>query len=141
MTQFSATALACRRGERLVFTGLDLSLDEGGALVAVGANGSGKSSLLRLLAGLLSPFAGSIAWDGVPVSRDPFAHRRRVAYLAHADAVKPALTVGEDIRFWTALGDSPSEAGAAALTAMGLAALVDLPCRHLSAGQKRRLAL
>ncbi|MGE5539644.1 MAG: heme ABC exporter ATP-binding protein CcmA [Gemmatimonas sp.] len=141
MTQLSATALACRRGDRLVFTGLDLTLRSGGALIAVGANGSGKSSLLRLLAGLLAPFAGVIAWDGVPVTRDTHAHRRRVAYLGHADAVKPALTVAEDIRFWTALDGGSRQAGDAALAAMGLAPLAELSCRHLSAGQKRRLAL
>jgi heme exporter protein A len=141
MIRLSASALACRRGERLVFTGLDFSLTPGGALLAVGANGSGKSSLLRLLAGLLPPFAGTITWDAESIARDPHAHRRRVAYLGHADAVKSALTVGEDIRFWTALEGGRPEAGSAALAAMGLASLVDLSCRHLSAGQKRRLAL
>jgi heme exporter protein A len=140
MIVLSASALACRRGERLVFSGLDFSLAAGSALLVAGANGSGKSSLLRLLAGLLTPFAGAIAWNGEPVARDPHAHRRRVAYLGHADAVKASLSVGEDIRFWTAL-DGNRDTGDAALAAMGLASLVQLPCRHLSAGQKRRLAL
>jgi ABC-type transport system involved in cytochrome c biogenesis ATPase subunit len=71
MVHLSAHALACRRGERLVFTGVDFRLNGGGALLVVGPNGAGKSSLLRVLAGLLRPFAGAVLWNGLDVARDP----------------------------------------------------------------------
>jgi heme exporter protein A len=141
MAHLSASALACRRSDRLVFTGLDARLDSGGALLVVGANGSGKSSLLRLLAGLLRPFAGAIFWDGADIAADAYAHRARVAYLGHGDAIKPALTVSEEIGFWTAIDGVGQHAARAALAAMDLVRLADFPCRHLSAGQKRRLAI
>jgi heme exporter protein A len=124
-----------------VFTGLDFRLDTGAALLVVGPNGSGKSSLLRLLAGLLRPFAGAIRWDGADIASDVHAHRARLAYLGHGDAVKPTLTVGEEIGFWAAIEGARAETGAAALAAMDLTRLADFPCRHLSAGQKRRLAI
>ena len=137
----STIGLGCRRSERLVFTGLNLRLESGGALLVVGANGSGKSSLLRLLAGLLHPFAGTILWGGAEIIDDATAHRARVAYLGHGDAIKPTLTVAEEIDFWTALDGAGEQASKAALAAMGLTQLASFPCRHLSAGQKRRLAI
>lgn len=137
----STIGLGCRRSERLVFTGLEVHLESGGALLVVGANGSGKSSLLRLLAGLLRPYAGTILWGGAKITDDAAAHRARVAYLGHGDAIKPTLTVAEEIEFWTALDGANERAGKAALAAMGLAQLASFPCRHLSAGQKRRLAI
>src|SRR4051812_43609697 len=115
MGQLSVSGLACRRGDRLVFTGLDFRLGAGAALLVVGPNGSGKSSLLRLLAGLLRPFAGAIHWDGADIAADAYAHRARVAYLGHGDAIKPALTVAEEIGFWTAIDGARAETGAAAL--------------------------
>jgi heme exporter protein A len=141
MVHLSAHALACRRGERLVFTGLDFRLNGGGALLVVGPNGAGKSSLLRVLAGLLRPFAGAVLWNGLDVARDPAEHRGRVAFLGHQDAVKAALTVGEELAFWTAVDGGGETAAPAALAAMDLTRLVDFPCRRLSAGQKRRLAI
>jgi heme exporter protein A len=141
MAHLSVSGLACRRSDRLVFTGLDARLDSGGALLVVGANGSGKSSLLRILAGLLRPFAGAIFWDGADVTADAYAHRARLAYLGHGDAIKPPLTVGEEIGFWTAIDGVGQDAARAALAAMDLTRLADFPCRHLSAGQKRRLAI
>src|SRR5262249_11859355 len=86
---FSGRELACRRGERLVFSGLSFALPPGGALVLTGPNGSGKSSLLRLMAGLIRPDAGALSWDGIPVSNDPVAHRARLHFIGHQDAVKP----------------------------------------------------
>lgn len=141
MVHLSAHALACRRGERLVFTGVDFRLNGGGALLVVGPNGAGKSSLLRVLAGLLRPFAGAVLWNGLDIARDPAEHRSRVAFLGHQDAVKAALTVGEELIFWTAVDGGGAAATPAALAAMDLARLVDFPCRRLSAGQKRRLAI
>lgn len=141
MGHLSVSGLACRRSDRLVFTGLDFHLDPGAALLVVGPNGAGKSSLLRLIAGLLRPFAGAIRWDGADISDDAFVHRARVAYLGHGDGVKAALTVAEEIGFWAAIEGGQAGTGALALEAMDLSRLADFPCRHLSAGQKRRVAI
>jgi heme exporter protein A len=118
--------LAAFRGEKLVFRDIDFSVPAGGALLLTGPNGSGKSTLLRVLAGLLRPAAGEVRWDG------------HVAYVGHQDAVKPALTAAENLRFAAAVGGGDVSA---ALDAVGLQELVDLPARMLSAGQRRRLAL
>jgi heme exporter protein A len=134
-------ALACRRGGRLVFAGIDFSLTPGGALLLTGNNGSGKSSLLRLIATLLAPAAGRLLWRGEPVSSDPARYRAAILYAGHLDAIKPALTAGETLRFWAALRGARHPAIAAALDRFGLLPLADRPCRFLSAGQRRRLAL
>jgi len=121
-----AAGLAAFRGEKLVFRDVDFTVPDGGALLLTGPNGSGKSTLLRVLAGLLQPAAGEVRWDG------------QVAYVGHQDAVKPALTAAENLRFAAAVGGGDI---AAALAATGLQTLADLPARMLSAGQRRRLAL
>jgi heme exporter protein A len=114
----------------------------GGALVLLGPNGSGKSSLLRLLAGLTPAEAGRLLWDGVPVRDDTAAHRIRIRFIGHQDAVKPALTVCENLAFWAGLHGAREEAAvASALARLGLDRLADWPSRFLSAGQRRRLAL
>ena len=141
---FAGESLACVRGERLVFRGLDFRVESGGALVLVGANGSGKSSLLRLMAGLLRPAAGRLSWDRVGVAEDWDAHGGRLHYLGHLDAVKPVLTVAENLAFWAGLRAPPAIAlgrVGPALARFGLAHLAELPARFLSAGQRRRLAL
>jgi len=134
----AAENVAVFRGERLVFRDLGFRLGVGGALVLAGPNGSGKSTLLRLLAGLVRPAAGRVLWDGTDAFSDIAGHGRRVTYVGHQDAVKPGLTVTENLRFAAAVSGRPI---AAALAAVGLEALADLPARMLSAGQKRRLAL
>ena len=91
--EFTGTGLACVRGERLVFEHLSFSAPAGEALLLTGPNGSGKSSLLRLMAGLLQPEAGQLAWGDAAVGDDPDAHRARIHYVGHLDAMKPALTV------------------------------------------------
>jgi heme exporter protein A len=133
-----ATGLAAFRGERLVFRDLDFAVAAGGALLLTGPNGSGKSTLLRLLAGLLRPAAGALLWNGEDALSDLPSHARRVAYVGHQDAVKPGLTVAENLHFmaWPTGGRVD-----AALAAVRLDDLGDLPARMLSAGQKRRLAL
>ncbi len=140
MSLFAGHDVACRRGERLVFRGLAFALEAGDALVLTGANGSGKSSLLRLMAGLLPAHAGSLRWAGEPIARDPAAHRARLHLIGHQDAVKPVLTVLETAAFWGALRGAAG-AAAAALERLGLCHLADAPCRLLSAGQKKRLSL
>ncbi len=144
MSIFVGRGLTCERGGRTVFTGLDFSLQAGDALVLLGPNGSGKSSLLRIMAGLLQPVAGELLWQGSPVARYPESHHAHLHYVGHLDGLKPALTVIENLIFWTGLrvgSPPPSGIVRSALATMGLDQLADFPSRLLSAGQKRRLAL
>ena len=137
----SGHALTCIRGERTVFTGLEFAVGEGGALLLLGPNGCGKSSLLRLIAGLSPPAAGRIAWNGAPIVDDPALHHARVRYLAHLDALKPALTVADNLRFWAGLYGGDGSRTPGALERLGLGRLADVPAGLLSAGQRRRAAL
>ena len=130
--------LACLRGERVVFADLSFALRPGAALLLTGANGAGKSTLLRVLAGLLRPAEGAVLWQGEDVVAEPASYAARLRYLSHQDALKPALTVAENLDFFARLWGG---AVAAALEAMALAPLAELPARVLSSGQKRRLAL
>jgi heme exporter protein A len=138
---FTGAGLACRRGERLVFAGLSFAVPAGGALVLTGPNGSGKSSLLRLMAGLARPEAGTLAWDGVPLDEDPGAHRARLHFIGHLDALKPVLSAAETLGFWAGMHGGAEVAVEAALARFRLLPLASWPCRLLSAGQRRRLAL
>lgn len=142
---FAGRDLICVRGGRVVFANLDFRLGAGEALVLLGPNGSGKSSLLRVMAGLLKPYAGHLAWGGLPVSEDPEGHAARTHYVGHHDAVKPVLSVAENLRFWARLHEPhEGKAGLAvnnALTRFGLSHLAAIPGRMLSAGQKRRTNL
>jgi heme exporter protein A len=141
MHLFEGRKLTCIRGERMVFQDLDFAVPEGGALTLVGPNGSGKSSLLRVLAGLLAPAAGEVVWRGAPVAGDPEAYRREMRYLGHANAVKPVLSVAENVAFWAGLESADGERVAGALEGFDLTALAEIPGRLLSSGQRRRVAL
>lgn len=142
MTVLAGRGLTCIRGDRLIFRDLDLTVEAGGALLLRGPNGSGKSSLLRCLAGLLPLAGGALTWDGRPVTEDRDHYRRRLCYVGHQDAVKPALSVAENLRVWAQLyGADGNAAVGRALVRLGLAGLADLPALLLSAGQRRRLAL
>ena len=132
--------MACIRGERPVFSGVSFRLERGGALALVGPNGAGKSSLLRILAGLLRRADGTLAWDGAPIDADWAAHRGRLHYVGHLDAVKPTLTAAENLDGWARFRGA-ARAAPEALAALGIEDLADVPGRYLSAGQKRRLAL
>jgi heme exporter protein A len=136
-----AEDLACRRGERLIFSGLSCALQPGGALELTGANGSGKSSLLRLLATLLAPAAGRVMWGGARITVDLARYRASLHYVGHLDAIKPALGVRETLVFWAGMRDAVEPRIDDALAAFALEPLADWPCRWLSAGQRRRLAL
>ena len=138
--RFTGHDLSCIRAERLIFTGIAFDIAGGGALKLTGPNGSGKSSLLRLMAGLLRAEAGALAWNGADPHDEPDAFRAALRYLGHQDAVKPALTVAENLEFWTGLTGGAGDT-IAALDAFGLKPLASLPARFLSAGQRRRLAL
>jgi heme exporter protein A len=136
-----AEGVACRRGERLILHQLSFKLPAASVLVLTGANGSGKSSLLRVLATLLAPAAGQVMWAGAPVVADLARYRACLQYIGHLDAVKAALGVRETLMFWTGLGDWRGMQVDAALAAFALDGLADWPCRWLSVGQRRRLAL
>lgn len=147
--RFSGSGLACLRGGRMVFSGLDFHLGAGGVLVLTGPNGIGKSSLLRVMAGLLPPTAGTLELDA-PDEEDSApgtgALAPRAAYLGHADALKAQMTVAEEITFATRLGGPHDARGRdaavrEAIDAFVLGPLGHVACRYLSAGQKRRVAL
>lgn len=137
--RLNVTDLACRRGHKMLFSGIGFSLGGGEALLLYGPNGAGKSSLLRIIAGLLRPTAGKIALQGGDGER---TIAEQAHYLGHQDALKPSLSVAENLSFWMRfLGARPGLAPEAALEAVGLLALADLPGGYLSAGQRRRLSL
>ena len=138
--------VGCVRGGRDVFSGLDFEVPAGEALAVTGRNGSGKTSLLRLIAGLLTPAGGSIALEG---GEDELTLAEQAHYLGHRDALKPALSVLENLAFWRDfLGGEIAEAGtdlpgslAQSLASVGLDHATDLPAAFLSAGQRRRLSI
>jgi heme exporter protein A len=133
-----ASGLTCVRGGREVFSALSFEALGGELLAVTGRNGSGKTSLLRLIAGLLTPAGGSLALEG---SDAELTLPEQAHYLGHRDALKPALSVLENLQFWRDfLGGKPSDA-AESLAAVGLAHAAHLPAAYLSAGQRRRLSL
>lgn len=134
--QLVADNIACARGGREVFTRLSFSVASGEALLVTGRNGAGKSSLLRLIAGLVRPAGGRLALEGGADA----SIGEQVHYLGHQDAIKPTLSVLENLAFWTDyLGGTGGPS--AALKTVGLGPLADLPAAYLSAGQKRRLSI
>ncbi len=140
MSELTGQDLTCIRGERPVFARLNFAWTAGTACQLTGPNGAGKSSLLRVLAGLIQPAAGSLSWHGTPIDEDREAHRARVSYCGHQEALKSALTVREGLQFWADLGGLPNRVDAA-LEGFELTGLADTPARILSSGQKRRVAL
>jgi heme exporter protein A len=136
--RLSATDLACRRGGREVFAGVSFSVAGGESLTIRGRNGAGKSSLLRMAVGLVRIAGGRLALEG----GDPeLTIGEQAHYLGHLDALKPSLSVEENLRFWSDfLGAAAVDLGEP-LRAVGLDALADLPAAYLSAGQRRRLSI
>ena len=136
--QLSGVGLGCIRGGREVFAGLDFAVAAGEALALTGRNGAGKTTLLRLIAGLLEPAQGRLELvGGAPDSSIP----EQAHYMGHRDALKPALTVLENLGFWYAFLGGRDAPPASALDTVGLGGLDGLPAGYLSAGQRRRLAL
>ena len=135
--------LACVRGERRLFEGVSFTLEPGQWLHLEGENGAGKTSLLRIVCGLLHREEGEIRWNGQPVGEVGDEYRADLLYLGHAGAIKEDLTALENLRIGAALGGhSLDETTAlAALRRLGLKGREDLPARFLSQGQKRRVAL
>jgi heme exporter protein A len=136
--RLSGIELACSRGGREVFSGLSFALGAGEALAVTGRNGAGKSSLLRIVAGLLQPTDGTVALAdaGTDLTLAEQAH-----YLGHRDALKSALTVAENLQFWCDIFGGDAGDPAASLAACGLGHAIALPAGVLSAGQRRRLSL
>jgi len=138
-----ANALTCVRGERTLFTGLDLEVSAGEWLHVRGENGIGKTSLLRLLSGLTKPAAGEIFWNEQLISADPSEYHRNLLFLGHRDSLKEDLTALENLSIATALDviAVTEDEILLALHRFGLRGREDLPVNCLSAGQKRRVLL
>lgn len=137
-----ARGLTCERGERLLFSGLDLAVDHGQMIQLEGPNGSGKTSLLRILCGLAQPIEGEIFWNGQSTRRQRLEFLANVTYLSHHNGIKGELTPLENLRIARGLGiPSPHNSIDDALEQVGLLDFDDQPCHSLSAGQKRRVAL
>ena len=137
------TRLDCVRGERHLFRALSFHLMPGELLSLQGRNGSGKTSLLRMLCGLLPPAGGEIRWRNEPIGKLGEDYRRELCFLGHQNAIKEELTPLENLMASARLADEALDEGAAldALETLGLAGREDLACRYLSQGQKRRVAL
>ncbi|MDD9854847.1 MAG: cytochrome c biogenesis heme-transporting ATPase CcmA [Gammaproteobacteria bacterium] len=138
-----ASGLECVRGQRRLFSGLSCKLAGGDLLHIRGANGSGKTSLLRLLCGLSLPEAGEVRWGGAPIGKNRADFHRALAYIGHRDALNGDLSALENLRAACALAGraAPDLDARAALRRMGLGGCLHLPCRALSAGQRRRAAI
>ena len=142
-TLLEVSKLGCVRGDRRLFSGLDLSIRAGTFLQVTGPNGSGKTSLLRILCGLLAPAEGQIKWQGENIRSLAEDYFTSVTYLGHRHGVKDELTAVENLRISNALNGIvvSKERAREVLGRMGLAGRESLPARLLSEGQRRRVAL
>src|SRR5580693_2057300 len=136
--RLSAVDLACHRGGRDVFAGLSFAIASGEVLAVTGQNGAGKSSLLRTIVGLVRIAHGRIDLEG---GEAELTIAEQAHYLGHQDALKPSLSVAENLSFWAGFLGAPAVDIHPALTAVGLDELTDLPAAYLSAGQRRRLSV
>jgi heme exporter protein A len=138
-----ARGLACIRGERQLFSRLNLAVSGGECLHVRGENGVGKTSLLRLLTGLSKPESGEVLWNGLAISAEPTYYHRDLLFLGHRDALKEDLTALENLQLYAALDDIrlPEDKALAALWRFGLRGREHLPVNCLSAGQKRRVLM
>ena len=138
-----AIELRCERGGRTLFDGLAFELEPGTLLRIAGANGSGKTSLLRIICGLALPAHGEVLWHGQPIRRLREEYHRRLLYIGHLPAVKDDLTAAENVEMSCTLSGARTDGGVhrAALEKLGLSRYADVPARHLSQGQRRRVAL
>ena len=136
--RLSGHELRCVRGGREVFAGLEFAAASGEAIAVTGRNGSGKTSLLRLIAGLLVPAGGTIALDGGDAE---LTVPEQCHYLGHRDALKPALSVAENLAFWADFLGGERFDATESLVKVGLDHATHLPAAFLSAGQRRRLSL
>ena len=139
-TALEAKKLTCVRGGRSLFSSLSFKVESGHALILRGPNGSGKTSLLRIIAGFLTPDEGHLRWGGLVGKAALQALQENIHLIGHLTALKPVLSVAENVAIWANLHGSDAKT-AEALQAMGLAELAELPVHFLSEGQKRRTAL
>jgi len=139
----SANDLECVRGTRRLFAGVSFALSPGECLLVQGPNGSGKTSLLRILCGLARPEKGEVRWNNEPIAELDEEYRAALVYCGHSNALKEDLTPSENLLAAAALAGEPAGDGAAsaALDAFGVGHLDALPVRALSQGQKRRVGL
>ena len=141
ISSLTAEKLTCTRGQRTLFAGLSFRVEAGQALAVEGANGAGKTSLLRLIAGFLTPASGRLLLKSkTGESEDGEERGKFVGWFGHQDGLKPQLSVGEQLSFFARLYRGTGDTDAA-LSDVGLIRQKDFPCRYLSAGQRRRLAL
>jgi len=138
-----AADIECMRGDRVLFRNVSFALARGALLRIAGANGSGKTSLLRIVCGLAVPTVGVVRWDGQDVRRLREEYWKHVVYIAHANAVKDDLTAQENVEIGCALAGLriTTQEAAGALEQFGVAHCAMLPARSLSQGQRRRVAL
>ncbi|MBU3636860.1 cytochrome c biogenesis heme-transporting ATPase CcmA [Polynucleobacter sp. es-MAR-4] len=138
-----ARAITCVRGERELFSGLDLQVFSGQCLHIRGENGVGKTSLLRLLTGLASPESGEVLWNGSSIKKEASEYHSKLLFLGHRDALKEDLSALENLRMYAAIdGIALSEQDIfSALWRFGLKGREDLPVNCLSAGQKKRVLM
>lgn len=140
--ELEADRLECQRGGRVLFENLSFSLRAGEALLVEGENGSGKTSLLRLLSGLSRPVSGEVRWQGKTIDSQRAEYARDMAWLGHQHGVKPELKAFENLAFAAALrGEARREGIERTLETVGLGEQAEVAGRALSAGQKQRLAL
>jgi len=137
----SGTELCLLRGERCLFRELNFALSAGELMLVQGANGCGKTSLLRAIAGLLELETGYISWQGVPTTKDRQSFSGDLVWMAHRVGFKGDLTLVENLRFEAGLRSASLAEIDAVLDRLRLSSLTDLPLRSLSAGQQRRVAL
>ncbi len=143
MDQLSLINIACERGETRLFEGCSLTISSGQWWQIEGHNGIGKTSLLRILAGLAVAAEGEVQWNGVKIQQQRDQYYANLFYLGHHAGVKPELTAWENLRFFQKIQGLPLD-DEALWNALGKVSLIgreDLPCSHLSAGQQRRVAL
>lgn len=135
----TASNLCCVRQDRILFEAVNLQLTAGQLLHIAGKNGAGKSSLLRILAGLAQPDDGEVLWHHLPLQQSNFP--QDLCFIGHLSGIQPQLTALEHLEFWQAAFGLASTDGYQVLATLGLAGLEDIPCQLLSAGQQRRVSL
>ncbi len=142
-TVLDALELQCERGHRRLFDRLSFRVEAGQCLHIAGDNGAGKTSLLRILCGLLSPTAGEVRWHGQPINRVRDEYGADLAYVGHLNGVKDDLTAAENLSTWAAMAGVPVRAAqvARALQVLAIERFAQWPAGQLSQGQKRRIGL
>ena len=141
--QLQLQQLACQRGDKTLFCGVDLTLQSGDLVQIEGHNGIGKTSLLRIIAGLASPLEGEVKWNGVNILKQREEFNHNLLFLGHQSGIKPELSGWENLRFYQQIShcQTGDEILWQVLENVGLLGREDLPAGQLSAGQQKRIAL